>query len=74
MPGKHLHTFPSSGNQGLFGFTYLGDVHVWRRDDLIGSEFAKMVDVHESIHTPDEYETRILTGWIMSRAKNKYIR
>ena len=69
VPGKHLNTFPSSGNAGLFGFTYLGDVRVWRGDDLSG-DFAKMVDVHECIHTPDEYETRILTSWIMSKEKN----
>ena len=74
VPGKHLHTFPSSGNEGLFGFTYLGDVHAWRRDDLIGTEFAKMVDVHESIHTPDEYETRRITEWMMEKEKSKYIK
>ena len=74
VPGKHLHTFPSSGNQGLFGFTYLGDQRIWRRDDLIGSEFAKMVDVHESIHTPDEYETRRITEWMMEKEKPGYIK
>ena len=26
VPGKQLHTFPVSGNEGLLGFTYLGDV------------------------------------------------
>jgi hypothetical protein len=74
VPGKHLHTFPSTGNAGLFGFTYLGDVNAWRRDDLIGTEFSFMVDVHESIHTPDEYETRIITEWMMSKENSKYIR
>lgn len=74
VPGKHLHTFPSSGNEGLFGFTYLGDVRAWRRDDLIGTKFAKEVDVHESIHTPDEYETRRITEWMMSEERPKYIK
>lgn len=74
VPGKHMNTFPSSGNAGLYGFTYLGDQRVWRRDDLIGSEFAKMVDVHESIHTPDEYETRRITEWMMERERPKYIK
>src|SRR3989338_5745026 len=74
VPGKHLHTFPSSGNAGLYGFTYLGDQRVWRRDDLIGSEFAKMVDVHECIHTPDEYETRRITEWMMEKEKSRYIK
>ena len=73
-PGKHLNTFPSSGNEGLYGFTYLGDVRAWRRDDLIGTKFAKMVDVHESIHTPNEYETRILTSWMMSKERPKYVK
>jgi hypothetical protein len=74
VPGKHLHTFPSSGNAGLFGFTYLGDVNAWRREDLIGTEFSLMVDVHESIHTPDEYETRRITEWMMSKDNSKYIK
>lgn len=73
VPGKQLNSFPVSGNEGLFGFTYLGDVHAWRRDDLTG-EFAKMVDVHESIHTPDEYETRRITEWMMSKERPKYIK
>ena len=70
VPGKQLNTFPVSGNEGLFGYTFLGDVKIWRRDDLTG-DFAKMVDIHESIHTPDEYETRILTDWIMSKQPYK---
>ena len=73
VPGKSLETFPVSGNEGLYGFTYLGDIKIWRRDDLSG-KFAKMVDIHESIHTPDEYETRILTDWIMTKQTVKYIK
>lgn len=74
VPGKHLHTFPVSGNEGLYGFTYLGDVHAWRRDDLIGSKKGKETDIHECIHTPNEYETRILTTWIMSKERPRYIK
>lgn len=74
VPGKQLHPFPVSGHEGLFGFTYLGDVRAWRRDDLIGTEFAKEVDVHESIHTPDEYETRRIVEWMMSKERPKYIK
>jgi len=74
VPGKHLNTFPSSGNDDLFGFTYLGDNRAWRRDDLSG-EFAHEVDIHECIHTPDEYETRVLTSWIMDlKRKDNYVR
>ena len=73
VPGKNLETFPVSGNEGIYGYTFLGDIKVWRRDDLSGN-FAKMVDIHECIHTPDEYETRILTDWIMSKQPTKYIK
>ena len=73
VPGKHLNLFQSTGNDGLFGFTYIGSAHIWMRDDLTG-EFGKMVQVHESIHTPDEYETRILTAWIMAKEKVSYIK
>jgi hypothetical protein len=31
-----------------------------------------MVDIHESIHTPDEYETRVLTDHIMDKTPPKY--
>jgi len=41
------------------------------RDDLIGS-LKKEVDIHESIHTPDEYETICLTRWMMEKSKPKY--
>jgi|TARA_B100001971_G_C18138568_1_gene509043 hypothetical protein len=73
VPGKHMESFPISGNEGLYGFTFLGDQKVWRRDDLTGN-FAKMVDIHECIHTPNEYETRILTSWIMAKQPVKYIK
>ena len=58
---------------GILGFTYLGENFMARRDDLVG-DMAKMVDVHEAIHTPDEYETRVLTSWMLSREKMKYKR
>ena len=74
VPGKQLHTFPVSGNEGLFGFTYLGGIHVWRRDDLIGTKFAEEVDVHESAHTDNEYETRRIVEWMMSKERPKYIK
>jgi hypothetical protein len=58
---------------GILGFTYLGQNKMALRDDLVGDK--EMVDVHESIHTPDEYETRILTDWIlMKKPMDKYVR
>lgn len=70
---KSLHIFPESMMGGILGFTYLGENFMARRADLVG-DTAKMVDVHEAIHTPDEYETRRLTDWMLSRPKQKYIR
>ncbi|MBI2576259.1 hypothetical protein HYV84_03525 [Candidatus Woesearchaeota archaeon] len=68
---KSLTILPKSLMPGVLGFTYLGENFMARRDDLVG-ETARMVDIHESIHTPDEYETRVLTDWIMSRERMKY--
>jgi len=73
VPGKNVDTFPASSAPGLLGFTYLGDNYMALRDDLIG-ETKEMVDVHESIHTSDEYETRVLTSWILERKRDNYIR
>lgn len=73
VPGKHVDVLPASVMGGILGFTYLGQDRMTLRDDLIG-ETKKMVDIHESIHTPDEYETRILTDWIMEKPRPKYIK
>ncbi|MBD3164295.1 hypothetical protein GF323_03780 [Candidatus Woesearchaeota archaeon] len=44
----------------------------WRAAvDLFG-DTALMVDVHEAIHTPNEYETRVLTDWMLKRERPKY--
>jgi|TARA_Y100000310_G_scaffold343858_1_gene453527 hypothetical protein len=72
VPGKHVDIFSASSMPGVLGFTYLGQDRMALRDDLIGMK--REVDIHESIHTPDEYETRILTDWIMSKSKAKYIK
>ena len=73
VPGKHVSSFSRNEMPGVLGFTYLGQDRMALRDDLIGRT-RKMVDIHESIHTPDEYETRILTEWIMSKPNRKYVR
>ncbi len=70
---KTLHLLPKSIMGGVLGYTFLGENFMARRDDLIG-DMARMVDIHEAIHTNDEYETRILTSWIMSREKPQYIK
>lgn len=73
VPLKWLNIFPESMMGSVLGFTYLGDNSMGRRADLTGSA-ARMVDIHESIHTPDEYETRVLTAWIMEKVRGKYIK
>ena len=73
VPGKFVNIFPESVMGCVLGFTYLGENFMGLRADLTGG-LKKMVDIHESIHTPDEYETRILTDWIMSREKARNIR
>ena len=71
VPGKFVHVFPHSVMGGVLGFTYLGENFMGKREDMIGN---KMVDVHESIHTDNEYETRLLTSWILSKERTKYVR
>src|SRR3989338_3832164 len=73
VPLKWLNILPESMMGGVLGFTYLGDNSMGRRADLVGKT-ARMVDIHESIHTPDEYETRVLTSWIMEKVRGKYIK
>jgi hypothetical protein len=71
VPLKWLNVIPESMMGGILGFTYLGDHSMGRRADLTGG-MARMVDIHESIHTPDEYETRVLTDWILEKPMMKY--
>ncbi len=73
VPLKWLNILPETMMGGVLGFTYLGENFMGRRADLTGW-MARMVDIHESIHTPDEYETRVLTSWIMEKAKGKYVK
>ena len=73
VPLKWLNILPETMMGGILGFTYLGENFMGRRADLTGKT-ARMVDIHESIHTPDEYETRVLTSWIMEKIRSRYIR
>ena len=73
VPLKWLNILPETQMGGVLGFTYIGDSSMGRRADLTGKT-ARMVDIHESIHTPDEYETRVLTDWIMEKPKSRYIK
>ena len=73
VPLKWVNILPETLMGGVLGFTYLGENFMGRRADLTGKT-ARMVDIHESIHTPDEYETRILTSWIMEKVRSKYLK
>lgn len=65
IPFQTVQKFPKSGNEGLYGWTYRNkDGAIRIRDDLTGLRKLE-TDIHESIHTPDEYETRVLTRWIL---------
>ena len=73
VPLKFVNKFPISVMGGILGFTYIGDHSMGKRDDLTG-ELSWEVDIHESIHTPDEYDTIRITAWIMEEPKPKYIK
>ena len=62
IPGKtmELRKMPA----GLYGYTFLGQNYMAINQDLT-HDFKYEVIVHESIHTPDEYETRVITWWML---------
>ncbi len=61
IPIQNIEKFPRSGNEGLYGWTYKNkDGKIRIREDLTWSKKIE-TDIHESAHTPDEYETRIIT-------------
>lgn len=64
MPATVMRQFPLNGNEGLYGFTVRGSGIINVRDDL-DDKFKAEVVCHESIHTTDEYETRVLSRWII---------
>jgi hypothetical protein len=49
---------------GLYGFTYLGSDYMAINDSLLPEKNYE-TQVHEAIHTNDEYETRVLTRWML---------
>ncbi len=66
IPCSRIESFPRSGNEGLYGWTTIpSDGRIHRREDLIGTWQGYVTDIHESIHTPDEYETRRLVEWVL---------
>ena len=56
----------------LRGYTYLGSDYIAKNDRLHPDDSYK-TDIHESIHTDDEYETRQLTELIISKISENYL-
>ena len=65
VPIVSVKRFHKSGNEWLYGWTIRGSGIVNQRDDLEERDYRLTNYIHEAIHTPDEYETRKLTEWIM---------
>ena len=50
---------------GLFGYTWLNDVKMVINESISSYQSFK-TQVHEAIHTEWEYQTRVLTEWMVS--------
>ena len=72
IPMKRLEFFNNSHTDyNLLGFTYLFGDYVAIADNL-SEKKKREVDIHEHIHTEDEYETRVLTWWHLDNKPNRY--
>ena len=73
IPNKRLEKKQPTHMDGAYGYTFAPSAldYMCLDDTLIG-KFRKEVDVHESIHTPDEYETRVLSRWMVDEKDDKY--
>ena len=66
IPNKKLIVEPKSILGGVLGWTILGWDTMGKRSDLIYSPgMNRYVEVHEGIHTDDEYETRVISDWML---------
>ncbi|MBD3355222.1 hypothetical protein GF361_04525 [Candidatus Woesearchaeota archaeon] len=54
----------------IYGYTFLGLDYMVINDNL-SKEKEYETKIHESIHTPDEYETRLLTWWMIKKIKKE---
>lgn len=68
VPPKTVHKQPWNWMGGVLGYTVRNEGWIVLRDDLHG-DMKNLVDVHESIHTNNEYETRVITSWMLSKEK-----
>jgi len=59
---------------GFFGYTYLGEGKMWINESLdYTPELKREVEVHEAIHTNDEYETRLISRDMVKREQREDI-
>lgn len=66
IPLTQIEWFPKSSHEWLYGYTYLSSKKIALREDLQGNYAKKEeTDIHESLHTNNEYETRKITEWIL---------
>ena len=74
IPNKRLEKRQPNQMDGAYGFTYAPPAldYICLDSTLVG-KFKEEVDVHESIHTEDEYETRVLSRWMVeNKEKDRY--
>lgn len=70
IPNKKLVIEPKSILGGILGWTILGWDVMGKRSDMNFSYMNTYVEVHEGIHTDDEYETRVISDWMLSYDSN----
>ncbi len=63
-PFKNVEKLPVNLMGGILGYTMIPWDRMVIRSDISG-ELLREVELHESIHTPDEYETRVITRWML---------
>ena len=60
---------------GFYGFTYLGQNKAWLNDLLDQVPYQKRkTDIHEVIHTDNEYETRLITEWMLEKEPEEKVK
>ena len=73
IPNKRLEKRQPSHMGGAYGWTYSPSALDYMcLDNTLVGKFREEVDVHESIHTPDEYETRVLSRWMVEEKRDSY--
>jgi len=60
---------------GFYGYTYLGHNKAWLNYRLDETPDKKEnTDLHEAIHTDNEYETRVLTDWMLEKEPEEKVK